>query len=101
MIYLTQIIYIREGQEQSFHEFEDIALPLIKKYGGSLVLRVRPSEECVIAREGDKPYEIHVVTFPDDASLERFSQDEHRRAFLHLKEQSVKSVLLVRGSVDG
>jgi hypothetical protein len=36
MIYLTQLIYIQEGQESIFHQFEDIAIPIIPKYNGQI-----------------------------------------------------------------
>ena len=42
-LYFTQLIYIKEGQEATFHQFEDVAIPLISKYNGQLLLRVRPS----------------------------------------------------------
>ena len=44
MIFLTQLIYIKDGQESVFHQFEDIAIPAILKYNGRLLLRVRPTE---------------------------------------------------------
>lgn len=31
MLYITQLIYIKEGQEAIFHRFEDIAIPIISK----------------------------------------------------------------------
>lgn len=31
MLFITQLIYIKEGQENVFHQFEDIAIPVIKK----------------------------------------------------------------------
>ena len=27
MLYITQLIYIKEGKEETFHQFEDIAIP--------------------------------------------------------------------------
>ena len=42
MIFITQLIYLKEGQETIFHQFEDIAIPIIAKYNGRLLLRVRP-----------------------------------------------------------
>jgi len=41
MIYITQLIYIKDGQESVFHQFEDVAIPLISKYNGRLMLRIR------------------------------------------------------------
>lgn len=97
MIFLTQLIYIKEGQESIFHAFEDIAIPAILKYNGRLLLRLRPSEDAFIEHHIDKPYEIHLVEFSTERDFEDFKQDEQRKKFLHLKEQSIDSVLLIKG----
>ena len=97
MIFLTQLIYIKEGQENVFHQFEDIAIPAISKYNGRLLLRVRPDDNSIVENNIDKPYEIHLVEFDTEQDFKNFSQDEDRKKFLHLKDQSVKSVLLIKG----
>jgi hypothetical protein len=63
MIFLTQLIYIKEGQETIFHQFEDIAIPTITKYNGRLLLRLRPDNNSMIENNIDKPYEVHLVEF--------------------------------------
>ena len=98
MVFITQLIYIKEGQESVFHQFEDIAIPAILKYNGQLLLRVRPTENNFIEHHIDKPYEIHLVTFAAEQDFENFKQDEERKKFLHLKEQSIKSALLIKGT---
>ncbi|HKH59805.1 MAG TPA: hypothetical protein VKA49_03185 [Flavitalea sp.] len=98
MIYITQLIYIKEGQENLFHQFEDIAIPAISKYKGRLLLRIRPNETSFIDYGIDKPYEIHLVGFDSEQDFEDFKQDEGRNKFLHLKEQSVKSSLVIQGT---
>ena len=97
MIYITQLIYIKEGQEQVFHQFEDIAIPTILKYNGRLLLRIRPGEDSFIEYCIDKPYEIHIVEFASEQDFENFKQDKERIQFLHLKEQSVKASILIQG----
>jgi uncharacterized protein (DUF1330 family) len=99
MILITQLVYIKEGQENIFHQFEEIAIPTILKYHGRLLLRVRPTENDIIECHIDKPYEIHLVEFATDQDFENFKQDAERKKFLHLKEQSVKSVLLIKGTL--
>ena len=98
MIFLTQLIYIEEGQEDVFHQFEDIAIPAISKYNGRLLIRVRPEERSIIENNIEKPYEIHLVEFDSEQDFQNFNKDEERRKFLHLKEQSVKTVLLIKGT---
>lgn len=97
MIYFTQLIYIKQGKENIFNQFEDIAIPAILKYNGKLLLRVRPSENNFIEHHIEKPYEIHLVEFNTEHDFENFMQDEERKKFLHLKEESIKTVLLIKG----
>jgi len=98
MIFITQLVYIRQGQENVFHQFEDIAIPAILKYNGRLLLRVRPTKDTFIEHHIEKPYEIHLVEFDTEQDFENFQNDEERKKFLHLKDQSIKSVLLIKGT---
>ncbi len=97
MIYITQLIYIIPGQENIFNQFEDIAIPAILKYNGRLLLRVRPNDKSYIEHTIDKPHEIHLVEFDSEQDFENFKQDEDRKKFLHLKEQSIKDSVLIQG----
>lgn len=97
MILITQLIYIIEGQEGVFDEFESIAIPTILKYNGRLLLRVRPTENNFIESHIDKPYEIYLVEFETQHDFDNFMQDEERKKFLHLKDQSIKSAILIQG----
>lgn len=97
MIYLTQLVYIHEGEEETFHAFEMKALPIIERYNGKLLLRIRPDKSSVIEKNIDSPYEIHLVQFQSEDDFVQFTQDGERKAFLHLKEKSVKSVWLMKG----
>ena len=98
MIFLTQLIYILDGQETVFNQFEAIAIPAISKYNGRLLLRVRPGKDAFIESNIDNPYEIHLAEFETDNDFINFMQDEERKKFLNLKEQSIKSVLLIKGT---
>jgi len=98
MIYITQLIYIRDGEEKVFNQFEDIALPIISKYNGRLLLRVKPSETAFIEARIEKPYEMHLVEFDTQQDFDNFMRDEERKKFLHLKEQSIKSSVLIKGT---
>lgn len=97
MIYLTQLIYIIDSQEDVFNQFEALAIPILSKYNGRLTIRIRPDEKSVIESNIEKPYEIHMVEFDTQADFDNFKKDEERKSFLHLKEQSIKSTLLIQG----
>lgn len=101
MIYLTQLVYVHPGKEAVFEDFEAVALPLIAKHGGTLMLRLRPSGADVVAAGVEVPYEVHLVRFDDEAAFARFAADPARQEFLHLKRESVRSSLLVQGSAVG
>ncbi len=98
MITITQLIYINKGEEETFDQFEAIAIPLISKYNGRLLLRLRPPMESCIQRTIDLPYEIHLVEFFNEQDLEAFMKDETRQSFLHLKERAIKSAILIKGN---
>ncbi len=97
MIYITQLIYIIDGQEAVFNQFEAIAIPSILKCNGRLTLRIRPNESSFIEANIEKPYEIHLVEFDTQQDFDHFKKDEERKKFLHLKEQSIKSTILIQG----
>jgi uncharacterized protein (DUF1330 family) len=97
MIYITQLIYINEGQEAVFDQFEAIAIPAILKYNGKLLFRLRPNDSAYIEHHIDKPYEIHFVEFASEQDFEDFKQDDERKKMLHLKERSIKEAILIQG----
>ena len=97
MIFITQLIYIIDGEEKTFNEFESIAIPIILKYNGSLLFRVRPAERDFIESDIDNPYEIHIVEFETQQDFDNFKQDEERKNFLHLKDKSIKTSILIQG----
>src|SRR5262245_44198259 len=99
MIYLTQLIYLSEGHEVAFDQFEDAVLRLLPKYRGELLLRLRPGPMSKIGGSSEAPFEIHVVRFESDHDLLRYSNDEERKRLLPLKEQSVRSSLLIKGAL--
>lgn len=96
-IYITQLIYIKTGKEDIFDRFESIAIPAISKYKGKLLLRVRPGENAFIEHSIEKPYEIHLASFPSDEDFQLFMRDEERKKFLHLKEDAIQSTVLIKG----
>ena len=98
MIYITQLIYIVQGQEAVFDQFEQVAIPLIGKYNGKLLFRLRPEASAYIGEATEKPYEIHLVEFLNESDFESFKRDEERKKFLHLKEQSIRTSVMIIGT---
>lgn len=99
MIYITQLIFIKENREDVFHEFENRVLPLLEKFNGKLIFRLRPKEDDFISYSREKPYEIHFISFDSENDFEKFMSDGERKKYIHLKDESVESVLLVKGKI--
>jgi len=97
MIYITQLIYIKENQETVFDEFERVAIPIIGKYNGKMLFRMRPDKSSIIESSSESPYEIHLVSFESEQDFKNFMTDEERKKYLHLKEQSIRSSVLFKG----
>ena len=97
MIYLTQLIFVKKGKENIFHEFENFAIPLMEKYNGKIIHRLRPQKEAFISSSAEQPYEIHFISFDSENDLSKFLKDDTRQNFMHLKNESVQSSLLIKG----
>jgi hypothetical protein len=101
MVYLTQLVYVRPGEEETFREFEDAVLPLIPKYGGELLLRLRPRADDVVQASIELPYELHFLRFESEEALARYGCDELRQRMLALKDRSVRATLVMQGAIVG
>ena len=60
-------------------------------------MRIRPDENSYVENSIEKPYEVHIVEFNSERDFRDFMQDDERKKFLHLKEQSIKSSILIQG----
>jgi hypothetical protein len=99
MLYYTQLIFVKKGQEDQFNLFESHVLPLLGKYNGTLLYRVRPTDDCVIEVNMDKPFEVHLVSFPSREDFEGYARDNDRLKYMHLKEASIEKALLIEGKL--
>ena len=96
-VYLTQLLFVHEGKEEVFHQFEDVAIPLMAEHHGRVLYRLRPGADAYVTSSEERPDEIHFMSFDSEADFEAFINDDRRLEFLSLKEKSVRSTLLVKG----
>ncbi|WP_109832370.1 DUF1330 domain-containing protein [Reichenbachiella versicolor] len=97
MLYITQLIYIKDNCEEAFLEFESKAIPLLQEYGGKVIQRIRPTADSFIEGEELRPYEIHIVSMESKDRLKEFANDPRRQDFIHLKDESVSEILMFMG----
>src|SRR5688572_24203679 len=101
MVYLTQLVYVRPGEEETFLQFEDVVLPLIAKYEGELLLRLRPTADSVVEAAIEVPYELHFLRFASEERLAQYGSDPERQRVLDLKDRSLLASLVVQGTITG
>lgn len=99
MLYYTQLIFLKEGREEAFNAFEDKVLPLLAKYNGKLLCRIRTSEGNVIETSVGNPYEVHLVSFETQEDFEAYAKDPVRQKYLPLRNESIADVMLIKGEV--
>lgn len=69
----------------------------MKKFNGKKIHRLRPQKESYISSSEEQPYEIHFISFDSEEDLAAFPKDDTRQEFMHLKNESVQSSLLIKG----
>lgn len=99
MLYYTQLIFIKPGEADQFNLFESHVLPLLERYNGTLLYRVRPDDAGVITTAIGSPYELHLVSFPTREDFEGYSRDKDRLQYMQLKEASIEKALLIEGKL--
>jgi len=84
--------------ERKFQDFEDKVLPLLEKYNGVILYRIRITKDSII-KAIDSPYEIHVISFQSKKDFEAYRDDKERIKHMKLKEESVKKIQLIEGKL--
>ena len=91
-VYYTYLVQVREGQYETFRDYESKVLPLLPKHQGQLEIRLK------VKKTGPhQPDEIHVVSFPSIGDMEAYRFDPERTRYAHLFEQAVEFATLIEG----
>ena len=91
---LVAALYINEGREQEFDQFETAAAQVMKRYGGGIDRRIK----IALSAADDQPYEIHVVSFPDERSFQNYRSDPDLQALSDLRTKAIRETKLWFGS---
>ncbi len=97
MIYITAFLFVKKGKEAVFKTYESLVLPILNTYNGTLIYRMRPTQENFVTFEDDLPYEVHFISFNSDEDFMSFINDEERKRFNNLKEDSIRSTFITKG----
>jgi antibiotic biosynthesis monooxygenase (ABM) superfamily enzyme len=91
---LTLIVslYINSGCQAEFEQFESAAVKIMGRYGGRIECRL------VCAQPDNQPSEVHLVTFPDAESFERYREDADLRALSELRSRAIRATTIWHGT---
>jgi antibiotic biosynthesis monooxygenase (ABM) superfamily enzyme len=64
-------LWIRPGEEAAFAVFEEAAGQIMARHGGEIERAFRIGPEA----GEDAPFEVHIVSFPDDAAYAAYRSD--------------------------
>ncbi len=96
-LYITLLLFVKEGKEDIFQTYEEKVLPILGRYEGELIYRIRAQADSFLHLGYEMPYEIHLLSFASLADFERFKQDDERKAYAYLFQESVRETILIEG----
>jgi uncharacterized protein (DUF1330 family) len=89
-ITLCVLLWARPGQEDALVDYEDRALDIAAAHDVQLVSRVRRTGSS------ESPFEVQVLRFPSQETLDTFMQDPARLALSGMRDVAVARTEVVR-----
>jgi uncharacterized protein (DUF1330 family) len=89
---IVALLHLHTGKSREFDEFEAQAARIMARHGGRIERRIRLRHSDAAA-----PDELHVVTFPDEASFESYRDDPETRAAAALRATLVRETVVWLG----
>ena len=91
-IVLLVSLFPHPGQGAGLRQFEAAAARIMARYGGRIERVLHPTDAIPSA---DLPYEVHVVSFPDDASFAAYRADTDLAALAPLRQASIARTAII------
>lgn len=90
---IVAIITVRRGALQAFREYEEHAAAIMAEYGGRIERTVFIPAEHLDAEDR----EVHVLTFPDAASVVDYRNDGRLLALAELRNNAITATEILIG----
>ena len=87
---LCVLLCATEGNEDALVEYENTVLALIPKYGGTVVKRVRRTDD------GDGPFEVQLIDLPDEDAMASYLRDPERQALSEVHARVISRTDVIR-----
>ena len=92
-ITLIVALYINPDRHAEFESFEARAAEIMSRVGGRIERRVG----CASQDDSSVPDEVHVVTFPDLESYNRYRESPELQALASLRASAIHKTVVWRG----
>lgn len=90
---LVVLLFVHPGRESDFERFEASAASIMTRYGGAIERRI----SLAATSDPSQPHEVHVVTFPDTESFDRYRRDPDIEALAALRANAIRQTIVWYG----
>lgn len=87
-------IHINTGREVEFERFETAVAKIMQRHGGTLERRIAMAP----GSDASHPHEVHIVTFPERAALDRYRADPEFKALAALRAEAIRETIFWFGA---
>jgi uncharacterized protein (DUF1330 family) len=93
-ITLVVALFIHPERRAEFESFETQAAEIMSRFGGRIERRIGCSNED----DASAPDEVHLVTFPDEDSYNRYRESSEVKALASLRAIAIRKTIVWRGT---
>ena len=91
---LIAALYLHPGREAEFGQFEAAAAKIMQRYDGTIERRIG-----IAPSSGENlPYEVHVLSFPDEWSFQTYRTDPDLEGLRDLRALAIRETVLWFGT---
>jgi antibiotic biosynthesis monooxygenase (ABM) superfamily enzyme len=94
-------LWIHPGQEEAFEAFEREAARIMARHKGRIDSAVRLTPPPGAPANDATPYELHIVSFPDEAAFQAYSSDPETLALREKRPKIIARTVLMAGREAG
>ena len=92
-ITLVVALFVNPDRHAEFESFEARAAEIMSRFGGRIERRI----ECSTKDDSSVPDEVHVVTFPDLESYNRYRESPETQALASARAIAIRKTVVWRG----
>jgi antibiotic biosynthesis monooxygenase (ABM) superfamily enzyme len=93
-ITLVVALFIHPNRHAEFESFETQAAAIMSRVGGQIERRIA----CSNKDDASAPDEVHLVTFPNEDSYNRYRESSELKALASLRAVAIRNTIVWRGT---